>query len=135
MAKSLHLTTILEHIPGLVGGSANLAFREDEQLKPYKKSSQAILLSASLDDSSFTIPAWQANAHPDTFQVSRPKHEVQDREECADAMLLDDAKSDMMTESMLTASSDIIVADDLDDVSMLQHPSSLSDTANQASAK
>ena len=107
-----------------------MAFREDEQLKPYKKKSRAILLSASLDDSSFAIPAWQANAHSsDIPQVDIPEHEVQDREECADAMLMDDAGSDTMTESMLTASSDIIVADDPDEVSVLQHSSSPSDTA------
>ena len=121
---------------GLIGGSANLAFREDEQLKPYKKKSEAVLLSAILDDSSFTIPAWPANAHPDISQVIRPECEVQDREECAlpDTRLMDDTGSDMMTESMLTASSDIIVVDDLDDVHMLEHslgPSMLSDTAGQ----
>ena len=126
--------TRLKHL-GLTGGSANLAFRENEQLKPYEKSSRVILLSANLDDSSFTIPAWQADAHPDTSQIIRHKHDIQKREESADDMLMDDTASDMMTESMLTASSDIILADDLDDVSMLEHPSSPSDTAGLASAK
>ena len=42
----------------LAGGDANLAFREDEELKPYKKKSKASLFCASLDDDSFTIPAW-----------------------------------------------------------------------------
>lgn len=114
-----------------------MAFREDEELKPYKKKTQAILLSASLDDSSFTIPARKANAESDDHDMSqyiKPEHEVQDRE---GDLLLDDTGSDMMTESMLTASSDIIVADDLDDVSMLEHPSipSTSDTAGQAVAR
>lgn len=109
-----------------------MAFREDEQLKPYKKKSQAILLSASLDDSSFTISAWQANAHPGISQVIKPEHEVQDMEKRAlpDTALMDDTGSDMMTELMLTASN-IIVDDDLDDVHMLEHPSMLSDTAGQ----
>lgn len=123
------------HNVGLIGGSANLAFREDEELKPYKKKSQAILLSASLDDSCFTIPARKANADDsDIAQGIKPEHEVQDRE---GDMLLDDTGSDMMTESMLTAPSDILVADDLDDVSMLEHPSSPStfDTADQAGVR
>lgn len=128
--------TRFEHVLVLIGGTANLAFREDEQLKPYKKKGRAILLSASLDDSSFTILAWQANAHRSKIsQANRPEHEVRYREESADAMLMDDAESDMMTESMLTASSDIIVADDLDEISTLQYSSSPSDTAVQASAK
>ena len=42
----------------LAGGDANLAFREDEELKPYKEKSKASLFCASLDDDSFTIPAW-----------------------------------------------------------------------------
>lgn len=41
------------------GGDAHLAFREDEELKPYKKKSRASLYSATLDDDSFTIPAWK----------------------------------------------------------------------------
>lgn len=47
-----------------VGGDANLAFREDEELKPYKKKIQASLYSASLSDESFTIPAWKDDALP-----------------------------------------------------------------------
>lgn len=125
---------------GFTGGSANLAFREDEVLKPYKKKSQAILLSASLDDSCFTIPARKANAESDDLDISqciKPEHEVQEVQDREGDMLLDDTGSDMMTESMLTASSDIIVADDLDGVSMLEHPSSPStfDTAGQAVAR
>ena len=48
-------------LPALLpGGDANLAFREDEELKPYKKKSRASLYSASLDDDEpFTIPAWK----------------------------------------------------------------------------
>ena len=46
----------------LSGGDANLAFREDEELKPYRKKSCASMLSASLNDDSFTIPAWKDGA-------------------------------------------------------------------------
>ena len=43
----------------LAGGDANLAFREDEELRPYKKKSRPSLFCGSLDDDdSFTIPAW-----------------------------------------------------------------------------
>jgi len=52
------------------GGDAHLAFREDEELKPYKKKSQASLYSATLDDDSFTIPAWKH----DTFEQQMSSH-------------------------------------------------------------
>ena len=52
------------------GGDAHLAFREDEELKPYKKKSQASLYSATLDDDSFTIPAWKY----DTFEQQMSSH-------------------------------------------------------------
>ncbi|KAL0036131.1 hypothetical protein WJX79_004650 [Trebouxia sp. C0005] len=56
------------------GGDAHLAFREDEELKPYKKKSQASLYSATLDDDSFTIPAWKH----DTFEQQMSSHQCQD---------------------------------------------------------
>ena len=121
----------------MTGGSANLAFRENEELKPYKKKSGAVLLSASLEDACFTIPAWKANVDdPENSQVIRPAHETQNGEDCADVML-DDTSS--MTDSMLTASSDIILAhvDSVDDVSELEQQSSQypSDTVGQSSPR
>ncbi len=52
------------------GGDTHLAFREDEELKPYKKKSQASLYSATLDDDSFTIPAWKH----DIFEQQMSNH-------------------------------------------------------------
>ena len=52
------------------GGDAHLAFREDEELKPYKKKNQASLYSATLDDDSFTIAAWKH----DTFEQKKSSH-------------------------------------------------------------
>ena len=100
----------------MTGGSANLAFREDEELKPYSKNSQASLLSASLDDEGFTIPAWKAiNADNDVASTIRIEQAVQGNQEDT-CMPVDDADSEIVTESMLTASSDVLLTDDLEDI-------------------
>lgn len=102
------------------GGSANLAFREDEELKPYKKKKRALLLSASLDDTCFTIPAHKASfCDPDTSNVVRPERQILEREDSS--TLTNDGVSDILTESMLSASSDILLADDLEDVSQVEY--------------
>ncbi|KAL3153952.1 hypothetical protein ABBQ32_013512 [Trebouxia sp. C0010 RCD-2024] len=107
------------------GGTANIAFREDEELQPYKKKNRALLLSASLDDAWFTIPAHKAIAcDPATSQALKLVHEVQQREECTSSTPTDDGASDILTESMLSASSDILLADDLGDLSQLESPGS-----------
>ncbi|KAL3140138.1 hypothetical protein ABBQ38_004415 [Trebouxia sp. C0009 RCD-2024] len=103
------------------GGSANIAFREDEEPQPYKKKNRAVLLSASLDDACFTIPAHKATVcDPVNSQALTPEHELQQREDCTSSMPTDDGASDILTESMLSASSDIILADDLEDFSQLE---------------
>lgn len=120
-----NMTTQPQHGAVLLGGTANIAFREDEELQPYKKKNRALLLSASLDDAWFTIPAHKAIAcDPATSQALKLVHEVQQREECTSSTPTDDGASDILTESMLSASSDILLADDLGDLSQLESPGS-----------
>ena len=52
----------LDQLRHSTGGHANLAFREDEDLKPYKKKNCISVFSAGLDEDSFTIPAVKNDA-------------------------------------------------------------------------
>ena len=112
----------------LTGGSANLAFREDEELKPIcKKKSQAALLSASLDDDCFTIPAWKAGAP----SQDTPSHGMTEQGEPGSGAISNHADSDADTESMLTASSGVL---DIDSINISTPSRSTPDPSNPSTA-
>lgn len=60
--KSRGLCSLGWKFCNVAGGHANLAFREYEDLKPYKKKSCISVFSADLQDNSFTISAVKGNS-------------------------------------------------------------------------
>lgn len=59
----------LDQLRPSTGGHANLAFRENEDLKPYQKKNCISVFSADLDEDSFTIPAVKNDA---TIEAESP---------------------------------------------------------------
>lgn len=60
----------LERFRGAAGGHANLAFREHEDLQPYKKKSAIAVFSADLNEDSFMIPAIRGDATSETQSLA-----------------------------------------------------------------